>query len=41
MISKADKGHSIVIVYQNEYHRKVNNFISNNNFSSANHEFPH
>jgi hypothetical protein len=36
MISKADKGNSIVIVYLYEYHRKVKNFISNNNFSANN-----
>jgi hypothetical protein len=38
LISKADKGNSTVIVYQNEYHRKFNNFISNNNFRSANND---
>jgi poly-gamma-glutamate capsule biosynthesis protein CapA/YwtB (metallophosphatase superfamily) len=27
MISKADKGNSIVIVYQNKYHRKVIDFV--------------
>jgi len=29
MIYKADKGNSIIITYQDEYHRKVMNFISN------------
>jgi len=32
MISKADKGNSIVILYLEDYHRKVQNFIDNNNF---------
>jgi hypothetical protein len=32
MISKADKDNSIIITCQDEYHRKVVNFISNNNF---------
>jgi hypothetical protein len=36
LISKADKGNSTVIVYQNEYHSEVNNFISNSNFRRAN-----
>jgi hypothetical protein len=36
VISKVDKGNSIVIVYQEEYNRKVMNFVSNNNFRSAN-----
>jgi hypothetical protein len=30
MISKADKGYSIIITYQDEYHRKVMSFIYNN-----------
>jgi len=38
MISKADKGNSIVIVKQNECHRELNNFISNKNFRSANND---
>lgn len=33
MISKADKSNSIIITYQDEYHKKVMNFISNNNFT--------
>jgi hypothetical protein len=33
VIYKADKGNSIVITYQDEYHRKVMSFISNNNFT--------
>jgi len=33
MISKADKGNSIIITYQDEYHRKVMRFTSNNNFT--------
>jgi hypothetical protein len=33
MISKVDKGNSIIITYQDEYHREVMSFISNNNFT--------
>jgi len=33
MIYKADEGNSTIITYQDEYHRKVMNFISNNNFT--------
>ena len=36
MTSKADKGNSIVILYQDEYNQKVEEFISNNNFTAAN-----
>ena len=36
MVSKADKGNSIVILYQDEYNQKVEEFISNNNFTIAN-----
>jgi len=32
MITKADKGNTLVILYTNDYSKKVNNFISNNNF---------
>jgi hypothetical protein len=32
MITKADKGRTLVILYINDYNKKVNNFISNNNF---------
>jgi hypothetical protein len=35
MISKADKGNSIII-YQHEYNEKVMNFISNNSFVTGN-----
>jgi Tol biopolymer transport system component len=32
MITKADEGNSIVILYIEDYNKKVNTFISNNNF---------
>jgi len=35
MTSKADKGNSIVILYQDEYNQKVEEFISNNTFTTA------
>ena len=35
MVSKADKGNSIIITYQDKYHKKVMNFISNNKFTNA------
>jgi len=36
MVSKADKGNSIVILYQDEYNPKVKEFMSNNNFTTTN-----
>ena len=33
IISKAEKGNSIIITYQDDYHKKVIDFISNNNFT--------
>jgi hypothetical protein len=33
MVSKADKGNSIVILYQNDYNQMIEEFISNNNFT--------
>jgi hypothetical protein len=33
IVSKADKGNSIVILYLKYYHSKVQNFINNNNFT--------
>jgi hypothetical protein len=35
IITKADKGNSIVILYIDDYNRKVDNFISNNSFTLA------
>ena len=35
IISKPDKGSSIIITYQNEYPKKVINFLSKNNFTFA------
>ena len=34
-ITKADKGNSIVILYIDDYNRKIDNFISNNSFTLA------
>jgi hypothetical protein len=36
MISKADTGNSIIVLYQEDYKEKINKFISNNNFTIAN-----
>jgi hypothetical protein len=36
MITKADKGNSIIIIYIEEYNKKVNTFIANNNFRKTN-----
>jgi stalled ribosome rescue protein Dom34 len=36
IISKADKGHSIIIMYKNEYDQNVMNFISRNNSTVTN-----
>jgi hypothetical protein len=35
MITKADKGNSIVILYIDDYNRKIYNFITNNSFTLA------
>jgi hypothetical protein len=35
MVSKPDKGNTIVILCQDEYIQKVEEFISNNNFTTA------
>jgi hypothetical protein len=35
-ISKADKGNSIVIIYNKEYNDKIQNYIRNNNFTLLN-----
>ena len=32
MVTKADKGNSMIIIYESGYTRKVQDFISNNNF---------
>jgi len=34
-ISKADKGNSLIIIYEDKYHEKIMNFISNNNFTTT------
>ena len=33
MITKADKGNTIIVIYSNDYNKKVNNFIAENNFN--------
>jgi hypothetical protein len=35
MISKADKGNSIIIIYIDDYKSKIMDFITNNNFTVA------
>jgi hypothetical protein len=35
MITKADKGNSIIILYIEEYNKKVSTFIASNNFHKA------
>ena len=37
-VTKADKGNSIVILYQDDYNKKVEDFISNNNFTITNND---
>jgi hypothetical protein len=32
MITKTDKGNTLIILYKNVYNKKVHNFISNNKF---------
>jgi hypothetical protein len=36
MITKADKGNSIVVIYQDAYQDKVLRFIKDNNFTNLN-----
>jgi len=36
IISKADKGNSTVVLHLDDYNHKVNEFISSNNFTTAN-----
>jgi small-conductance mechanosensitive channel len=36
MISKTDKGNSIIVLYQEDYKDKINKFIASNNFTVAN-----
>ena len=33
MITKADKDNTIIVIYSNDYNKKVNNFIAENNFN--------
>ena len=32
MITKADKGNTVIIIYTNDYNKKVNNFVTDNDF---------
>jgi hypothetical protein len=36
MVTKADKGNAMVIIYQQVYNEKAIDFVSNNNFSTLN-----
>ena len=36
LITKADKGNTIVITYQQDYHNKIKDFIENNNLITVN-----
>jgi hypothetical protein len=36
MISKTDKGNSIIVLYQEEYKDKISKFTASNNFTTAN-----
>jgi len=38
LISKDDKGNTIVIIYQDDYHEKITDFIKNNNLTTVNNE---
>jgi hypothetical protein len=38
IITKADKGNSIVITYQDDYHNKIQNFIAYNNLATINND---
>jgi hypothetical protein len=38
IISKADEGHSIVITYQNDYHKKILDFITNYSLTTVNND---
>ena len=34
MITQADKGRTLVIIYREDYHNKVHTFLTNNNFQT-------
>ena len=36
IISKADKGNSTVVLYLDDHNSKINEFVSSNNFTTAN-----
>jgi len=38
IITKADKGNSTIIIYKNDYNNKVQDFITNNNFTQLTHD---
>jgi hypothetical protein len=37
-VTEADKGSSMIIIYENEYNSKVHDFINSNNFQQASHD---
>jgi hypothetical protein len=37
VITKTDKGNSTIIIYENDYNSKVQDFIANNNFTQLTH----
>jgi hypothetical protein len=38
MITKADKGNSTIIIYENDYNTKIKDFITSNNFTQLPHD---
>ena len=38
IITKADKGNSTIIIYENDYNSKIQGFITNNNFKQLTHD---
>jgi hypothetical protein len=36
IVTKADKGNSVVIIYQEDYHDKIQKFINDHNFATVN-----
>jgi hypothetical protein len=38
IITKTDKGNSTIIIYENDYNSKIQDFIANNNFTQLTHD---
>jgi hypothetical protein len=38
IITKADKGNSTIVIYETDYNTKIQNFITNNNFTQLTHD---